>query len=368
MPSRKTISAAFAILGLPSDANSERVKEAFRDLAQVWHPDRFTHSVPLSAQAEQKMKELNHAYSVVCDYLEGKSRQSASNSDQDNDGESAEDTEKNADQANPTGAKASCDEDEEVTIVTCPHCGHKGGLRLSAGRMAAPFAVRCRQCGKRFNPVPSSNSSSSEEAPSLFFKPLKIEQSPTVQQGYLDKGPSGQKKGKALLASILCLAYNANACVSVDNHINNNFDLQTFCRSSWLCARDRRRLWPFDSRSVTNSVGMSLVLIPAGEFMMGSDDSDHDAEPDEFLDAAAGKKEKHRVRITKSFYLGIHEVTRGQFRRFVDETGYLTEAENDGKGGQGLVSMNERKMTFAQHPEVHLAEYWIRADRPSPGG
>ena len=82
--------------GLPSDANSERVKEAFRDLAQVWHPDRFTHSVPLGSQAEQKMKELNHAYSVVCDYLEGKSRQSASNSDQDNDGESAEDTEKNA--------------------------------------------------------------------------------------------------------------------------------------------------------------------------------------------------------------------------------------------------------------------------------
>jgi formylglycine-generating enzyme required for sulfatase activity len=96
---------------------------------------------------------------------------------------------------------------------------------------------------------------------------------------------------------------------------------------------------------------MTLVLIPAGEFMMGSDDSDPNAEPDEFLDAAAGKKERHRVRITKSFYLGIHEVTRGQFRRFVDETGYQTEAERDGKGGQGLVSLNEKKMTFKQHPK-----------------
>ena len=39
------------------------------------------------------------------------------------------------------------------------------------------------------------------------------------------------------------------------------------------------------------------------------------------------------MRITRPFYLGIHEVTRGQFRRFVDDSGYQTEAEKDGKGG-----------------------------------
>ena len=48
----------------------------------------------------------------------------------------------------------------------------------------------------------------------------------------------------------------------------------------------------------TNSIGMRLTLILAGEFMMGSDATDPDAENDEFLDAAAGKKEKHLVRIT----------------------------------------------------------------------
>jgi formylglycine-generating enzyme required for sulfatase activity len=46
---------------------------------------------------------------------------------------------------------------------------------------------------------------------------------------------------------------------------------------------------------------------------------------------------KHRVRITKSFWLGAHEVTRGQFRRFVDEGGYKTTAERDGKGGWGMI-------------------------------
>ncbi len=104
---------------------------------------------------------------------------------------------------------------------------------------------------------------------------------------------------------------------------------------------------PQPNELVTKSIGMTLRLIPAGEFMMGSDATDPAAYNDEFLDIAAGKKEKHRVRITKPFYLGIHEVTRGQFRRFVDDTGYRTNAEKDGKGGYGW---NEETKKFEQDP------------------
>jgi formylglycine-generating enzyme required for sulfatase activity len=75
---------------------------------------------------------------------------------------------------------------------------------------------------------------------------------------------------------------------------------------------------------LTNSIGMTLVLIKPGEFVMGSPETDKDARDDE--------KPQHRVRITRPFYLGVTEVTRGQFRVFVDETGYKTQAERDGKG------------------------------------
>ena len=58
-------------------------------------------------------------------------------------------------------------------------------------------------------------------------------------------------------------------------------------------------------KTLTNSVGMKLVLIPAGEFLMGSDESDKDA--------YGYERPRHRVRITRPFYLGATEVTQGQY-------------------------------------------------------
>jgi formylglycine-generating enzyme required for sulfatase activity len=53
----------------------------------------------------------------------------------------------------------------------------------------------------------------------------------------------------------------------------------------------------------TNSIGMEFVLIPAGEFLMGSDkEKDQDADDHE--------TPQHRVRISKPFYLGKYEVTQ----------------------------------------------------------
>jgi formylglycine-generating enzyme required for sulfatase activity len=43
----------------------------------------------------------------------------------------------------------------------------------------------------------------------------------------------------------------------------------------------------------------------------------------------------HPVTLTKDYFPGMHEVKRGEFRRFVEDSGYLTEAEKDGHGGGG---------------------------------
>ena len=52
-------------------------------------------------------------------------------------------------------------------------------------------------------------------------------------------------------------------------------------------------------------VTLELVLIPAGEFLMGSSESDRDADRE---------KPQHKVRITKPFYLGKYLVTQEQWK------------------------------------------------------
>lgn len=82
----------------------------------------------------------------------------------------------------------------------------------------------------------------------------------------------------------------------------------------------------------TNSTGMKMVLIPPGEFMMGS------------------QRSPHKVRITKPFYFAATEVTVGQFRRFVEATGFKTQVETNGQGGKGWVGNSEKP---EQRPEFN---------------
>jgi len=87
------------------------------------------------------------------------------------------------------------------------------------------------------------------------------------------------------------------------------------------------------------------VLIPPGEFMMGSAENEDDAVPNEYP--------RHRVRITKPFYLGTYHVTRGQFRQFVAETGFKTDAEK--------ASLEDRKPRIEQTVVADFGE--TRVDR-----
>lgn len=73
----------------------------------------------------------------------------------------------------------------------------------------------------------------------------------------------------------------------------------------------------------TNSLGMKLVRIPAGKFLMGSPQTEEDRQ---------GVEDQHEVEITRPFYMGIYEVTIGQYRQFVKATGYRTHAEKSGRG------------------------------------
>jgi sulfatase modifying factor 1 len=87
--------------------------------------------------------------------------------------------------------------------------------------------------------------------------------------------------------------------------------------------RGRRRVLVLD---LGYGIKMEFVRIPAGTFQMGSPPDEKGRRDDEV---------QHTVELTHDFYLGKYEVTRGQFRAFVNETGYRTEPETDGQGAWG---------------------------------
>ncbi len=59
-------------------------------------------------------------------------------------------------------------------------------------------------------------------------------------------------------------------------------------------------------KEITNSIGMKLVLIHAGSFTMGSPISEEGRREDE---------SPHEVTISKSFYLGMYEVTQTEYEK-----------------------------------------------------
>lgn len=76
-------------------------------------------------------------------------------------------------------------------------------------------------------------------------------------------------------------------------------------------------------KQVTNTIGIKANLIPTGSFVMGSAEGS----------GKGDEQPRHRVNITKPFYMGQHPVTVAQFRAFVGDTAYVTDAEKNGGAG-----------------------------------
>ena len=83
---------------------------------------------------------------------------------------------------------------------------------------------------------------------------------------------------------------------------------------------------------------IEMILIHEGEFIIGSEDGTLDAKP------------QHKVYLD-AYYIGKYPVTVGQFKTFVDDTGYKTEMEKKRN------KYTWKKLKFIQgnnHPVVHI--------------
>jgi len=117
--------------------------------------------------------------------------------------------------------------------------------------------------------------------------------------------------------------------------------------------------------------GIEMVFIPAGEFMMGSPSGESGRDDDE--------GPRHRVRITKPFYLGKYEVTQRQWQRVMgsnpshfkgDRNPVENVSWNDCReflshAGDGLRLPSEAEWEYACRAGTHSPYSWGETWEPS---
>ncbi|NOY42202.1 MAG: SUMF1/EgtB/PvdO family nonheme iron enzyme [Planctomycetes bacterium] len=113
--------------------------------------------------------------------------------------------------------------------------------------------------------------------------------------------------------------------------------------------------------------GMKFLLIPPGDFLMGSDQTGQDKSRTSSLSFP-----QHRVTISKPYYLAQTETTLAQYRSFVEATGYVTRPELPGGTAwgkeqdvwkRGRYSWKEMGgyPLYDEHPAVNLTWYDAQA-------
>ncbi len=85
--------------------------------------------------------------------------------------------------------------------------------------------------------------------------------------------------------------------------------------AAWACA-DEKQEPPTKLEVIEDGVGIKLVRIPAGSFVMGSEKGFDDEVP------------VHRVTISKPFYLGQTEVTQAQYEAVMEENPSQSQADD----------------------------------------
>ena len=100
-------------------------------------------------------------------------------------------------------------------------------------------------------------------------------------------------------------------------------------------ARPAAQRQPELAQTLLGKDGAAMVLVPAGEFVMGSNSGDIASllRRHPKANGAILKDEVPRHRIfLDAFYIDKYEVTNAHFQQFVQATGYRTQAESEGGG------------------------------------
>ena len=90
--------------------------------------------------------------------------------------------------------------------------------------------------------------------------------------------------------------------------------------------------------TITNSIGMKLVLISKGTFVMGSPESEQGRDDGET---------QHEVTISEDYYLGVFEVTRGQYEKVMGTNPSYFQKRVIGKSDSSMYPVDQVSWEYA---------------------
>lgn len=80
------IKRCYELLEVETDSSLSEIKQSYRDLVQIWHPDRFpSDNYRVKQKAEEKLKEINEAYRIITYNLQKKQDFKSEDDDRLND-------------------------------------------------------------------------------------------------------------------------------------------------------------------------------------------------------------------------------------------------------------------------------------------
>lgn len=113
-----------------------------------------------------------------------------------------------------------------------------------------------------------------------------------------------------------------------------------------------------DDKNATNSLGMKLVRIPAGEFTMGTGDKVPTTRK-EWDERDADEAPAHTVKISRPFLMGTTEVTNAQYEQFDPEHKKL-------RGKFGITRADDEPVTFVTWQQALAFCVWLSKREGKP--
>ena len=139
------IKHAFDVLEVPYNATFEETKQAYRDLIQIWHPDKHHGNDRLRDKGTEKLKEINAAWEDLKNWFAEYEQETLRKKEQKRrDKEASARRTKERESAERADSERKTNEDARYFHIDCPSCGTTNRVLRdkSEGR------AKCGSCGK----------------------------------------------------------------------------------------------------------------------------------------------------------------------------------------------------------------------------